>query len=545
MASSESDRSQFLEICDDLQAIAAAAELQLATTAASSLPYRSVVRVFREASRKARLQTGHYGLRDARREEDTEELLGAALGASPTTGDRPMDLDDGPEGSADVLLPIHTEERETEPQDMGAESKVTVTPTPRIEAAPQPKPETKAEPKPAVDLSSLVQFDEMEVTPVPAPAPKVSHLSAPTLVEFDETPQPAPPRSAKSPEVPLVHFDEPPVGEFDDDHATTVGAPVRATETFDLIGEDDDGEGDVVALEEDDEDESGATFVQDMSKLPALADFLGKTRGADDEDRDPSSVAEVIVKKSEVDTVRARTDLSNSPNVPPRPESPRPAAQKQGAPPARPVGTATPRPAPIATRPGESRPAAAAPVPSARSVASVSAVPTVKDSQGIKPRSAAIQLTPTGGKVLSEEEEPLELGEADIDPSEMGDGFSVELVEYESAVEPDDDYEELELQDSSVSQRPVLPTPTELTTLLAQARAEWDLGNFEEAATLFSDALDADPNHLGARIGRGRLALEKGDYTRAMSDFTLAEDSEPNSAEPQVAIGELYFARKD
>jgi tetratricopeptide (TPR) repeat protein len=62
---------------------------------------------------------------------------------------------------------------------------------------------------------------------------------------------------------------------------------------------------------------------------------------------------------------------------------------------------------------------------------------------------------------------------------------------------------------------------------------------------LFSDVIDADPDNVAAHVGRGRLFLDLGDYTRAMSDFMVGEEIDESSPEPQVAIGDLYFARKD
>ena len=70
-------------------------------------------------------------------------------------------------------------------------------------------------------------------------------------------------------------------------------------------------------------------------------------------------------------------------------------------------------------------------------------------------------------------------------------------------------------------------------------------GNLQGAADLFSDVIDADPTRMAAHVARGRLHLDLGDYSRAMSDFTVASEIAAESPEPQVAIGDLYFARKD
>ena len=65
----------------------------------------------------------------------------------------------------------------------------------------------------------------------------------------------------------------------------------------------------------------------------------------------------------------------------------------------------------------------------------------------------------------------------------------------------------------------------------------------QQGVNLFSDVLDADPDCVEAFVGRGRLYLDLGDYSRAMSDFMTSEDLSPDNPEPQVAIGDLYFAR--
>ncbi|MEZ4238507.1 MAG: tetratricopeptide repeat protein [Myxococcota bacterium] len=183
-------------------------------------------------------------------------------------------------------------------------------------------------------------------------------------------------------------------------------------------------------------------------------------------------------------------------------------------------------------------------------------VPTIRDSDEPRPRAAAIQLSPTGGARvlgLEEEEEPIEIGEAegyDDEDVDFGDGFSVRLEEdEESYADYDEEDEDLSAEDLEVIQPagpPPGPSPEEIAALLERARRHVaGGGDLQEAAELYSDAIDADPNNATSHVARGRLYLDLGDYSRAMSDFIIAEGLASDDPEPQVAIGDLYFARKD
>ncbi|MBX2800867.1 MAG: tetratricopeptide repeat protein [Myxococcales bacterium] len=79
----------------------------------------------------------------------------------------------------------------------------------------------------------------------------------------------------------------------------------------------------------------------------------------------------------------------------------------------------------------------------------------------------------------------------------------------------------------------------------AHAQALANGGDLYGAADLYSDVIDANPDHVAAHIARGRLYLDLGDFARAMSDFTVAEELAADDPEPRVAMGDLYFARKD
>ena len=186
-----------------------------------------------------------------------------------------------------------------------------------------------------------------------------------------------------------------------------------------------------------------------------------------------------------------------------------------------------------------------------------SAVPTIRDSKEARPRAAAIQLNSsgTGGRVLGleEEAEPIAVGAADDEDELMaaGGGFSVSLHQDEDYDELEE-YGELDLEEVPIDEPeppppapPPGPSPEEIEAAFSRAQAVAASGSLQEGADLYSDVIDADPDHVAAHVARGRLYLDLGDYSRAMSDFMVAEEIAADSPEPQVAIGDLYFARKD
>jgi len=81
-----------------------------------------------------------------------------------------------------------------------------------------------------------------------------------------------------------------------------------------------------------------------------------------------------------------------------------------------------------------------------------------------------------------------------------------------------------------------------LMRLATQAHGE---GELENAIDAYSDLLDQQPNHLPALLARGRCHLEKKDYTAAVSDFRRAQNLDKRSTGALVALGDLYFARKN
>ncbi len=180
-------------------------------------------------------------------------------------------------------------------------------------------------------------------------------------------------------------------------------------------------------------------------------------------------------------------------------------------------------------------------------------VPTIREGNDPVPKAAAVQLNSAGGGRmlgLEEEEEPIELGSVgdygeDEEQYEGGDGLSIAIQEYEEEEEEEEE-EELELDPEPVAPPPPPgPTLEEIQATFDRAQAAAHSGALQDAADLYSDVVDADPDHLDAHVGRGRLYLDLGDYSRAMSDFMVAEEIDESSPEPQVAIGDLYFHRKD
>jgi len=181
-------------------------------------------------------------------------------------------------------------------------------------------------------------------------------------------------------------------------------------------------------------------------------------------------------------------------------------------------------------------------------------VPTIREGNDPVPKAAAVQLNAGGGggRVLGleEEEEPIELGsvgdygEDEDEYDHDGEGLSLAIQEYEEEEEWEE--EEIEIAPEPAPPPPPRgPSPEEIQAVFERAQAAANSGALQEAADLYSDVVDADPDHLEAHVGRGRLYLDLGDYSRAMSDFMVAEEIDENSPEPLVAIGDLYFHRKD
>ncbi|MEN0062556.1 MAG: tetratricopeptide repeat protein [Myxococcota bacterium] len=87
-------------------------------------------------------------------------------------------------------------------------------------------------------------------------------------------------------------------------------------------------------------------------------------------------------------------------------------------------------------------------------------------------------------------------------------------------------------------------SPHEIEELLASARFAVEEGRFDDALDLFTQIIDGAED-VRAYLGRGRVHLDHSDFNRAMSDFAVAEDLMPGAPEPLLAMGDLFFGRKD
>ena len=143
-------------------------------------------------------------------------------------------------------------------------------------------------------------------------------------------------------------------------------------------------------------------------------------------------------------------------------------------------------------------------------------VPGIRGGDAGRPRAAAIQLNAsgTGGRVLmGEEEEPIEVGEAEGSfDGEISDGFSVALHEDE-AFEEEAEPEAPLAATAEVVVEPPGPSAEELASIMSQAQSVAATGNLQGAADLYSDVIDAEPAHAYAHVARGRLYLDLGDYS--------------------------------
>lgn len=88
-------------------------------------------------------------------------------------------------------------------------------------------------------------------------------------------------------------------------------------------------------------------------------------------------------------------------------------------------------------------------------------------------------------------------------------------------------------------------SPHEVDQLMRQAAGAVEDGRFDEAKDLFTQVIEGAPDHAWAFLGRGRIYLDHSDDNRAMSDFSRAQELMPGAPEPLVAMGDLYFGRKD
>ena len=68
---------------------------------------------------------------------------------------------------------------------------------------------------------------------------------------------------------------------------------------------------------------------------------------------------------------------------------------------------------------------------------------------------------------------------------------------------------------------------------------------FVLAGEIFSDVIDADPEHAGAYAARGMTAYYLKEYERAIADSLAALALSPDYATPHWVLGKIYFDQED
>jgi tetratricopeptide (TPR) repeat protein len=176
----------------------------------------------------------------------------------------------------------------------------------------------------------------------------------------------------------------------------------------------------------------------------------------------------------------------------------------------------------------------------------------VFDIRPSRPNLAAIQLHAGGGGTI--------VGLDDDDEPSMASAIALD----EASSSGIDEIPELPsgafgLLQMEPPERPAAPTPApekprppgaptltakQVEALVGQAEAA-ARRNVHEAVLLYSDVLDAQPNHPRALTARGRLYLDLGDFPRAISDLLRATERDPSDVLAHAGIGDFWFARKD
>jgi tetratricopeptide (TPR) repeat protein len=470
-----------------LIAVLDAASVYAQNIAARELPPKRALRLARNAQQRAsetleKLGHAPKALPMVSR-DDTDELLGRALG----TG---VPFDEGPEGVANIETPLPTDE-------------ISDAASALIEFPPEEYVAVEVEYDPSA-INGTIPDEEITIKSAAGP------VSSPYGTE--------------------------------------------GSDSFDLIGED--------VADEQTEDQATAVEVGPLGAVLAFDD----TTYADD-----PSVAEVIVTKQaaaaevaalraslppgakvkldEKDTFDDAVDTKHDEE-----DDPQFITQEHAAIPSAPVATVTAVPfAGLAVSGRVTAAAVAVPRETEANYDNV-AVPLIRDQSTPKPRAAAIQLgTDLGHSVVlgtEEEDEPIAVGGAeddedyDYDPEDYDPdaGFVLNVAEYEEVDE--DDYDD----DAEPTAEPELVpelAQVDIAQSLKKAKQAAEEGDLHDAIDLFSDVLDAEYENVEALVGRGRAQLVLGDFARAMSDFTIAAETAPEDPEPCIAIGDLYFERKD
>ena len=237
--------------------------------------------------------------------------------------------------------------------------------------------------------------------------------------------------------------------------------------------------------------------------------------------------------KARIERLQEALELVDKTATPQTTES---APQKTSAPPP-PEPVAEP-PEPVA-EPIES--VAEPPEPVAEPIESVAVLPEPTPSKGpnsetaTSPESPQKQSTDTPSveplaAAPTEAAIPLGSGKAAANPARTG--LSLQVTTTPPVTEP-----------NPVQETPVLNNDLKsLMRIATQAHSE---GELENAIDAYSDLLDQQPEHLPALLARGRCHLEKKDYTAAVSDFRRAQNLDKGSTGALIALGDLYFARKN
>lgn len=78
--------------------------------------------------------------------------------------------------------------------------------------------------------------------------------------------------------------------------------------------------------------------------------------------------------------------------------------------------------------------------------------------------------------------------------------------------------------------------PTDAPTLTVVARALVHLGKYQDATSVYTDAIEADPSYIEAHLGGGELFTEKYNYAEAASFFADALQINPHSARAHLGV---------
>ncbi|TVQ91386.1 MAG: tetratricopeptide repeat protein [Deltaproteobacteria bacterium] len=588
------DSDEILQGCDALHDTLAAARAALEALAAANLSFAAQVRVQRESTEQARAWVlAHVDLAPlpaippdpsaySARDDATDEILQRALAGASSSGPAPVDPSDAEpailntdEALADPLSDLDLSDEASFDDEYisidfadGDYSDTFVTTDDGPPSSPDPsesfvslRDEGESSSNEEPDLSAPdddAQGGDEEVDFEP-------YTGEEGLISFDGTEEESP-LDPPSKEEGLISFDqESSLVSLGDDEPLIQYEEEKSTGLVDLGMEDSpsveppDDDPDSVATpipapKRTPDGKSEHTLVADLDSLVQLQDMLadedsveGSAPGAGASGGEPTLSEDDLSRLGfgsdqdllapEGTDVDPASETGSGPVVVPTDHEPD-----------------SDEPSPVGVRVGTGRPAPT------RSAGAAVSIPTIRDQRpagaSARPAAAAIRINPDGGGTsVFEEPETLALGAADEedldDDSVAGFSLMVEEYEYEDDEDDEDEIEELDDPESIESVEAPAPAPMpslsnkELDDMLFKAQEVMDKGDMHKAIELYSDALDFDPDHVPAYVGRGLTWLELSDYSRAMSDFTNAEDLAPDNADVNAAFGKLYYDRKE